>query len=165
MKIFPLTILALALALALVLATTAVAAPRVSIDTVIEVEQTDETGTVTGYAPAGKVIPGETVRITLAFSNSGDSVAENVILHNRIPENAVYLSRSATTYGGSVPLFSIDGGTNYGAPAELTIEEKDAGGRTVETVAGPEHYTDIRWKLLPLAAGTGGEVSFKIIIE
>ena len=151
----------------LALPVAAFSAARVTIDTLVEKQEVLEVNgqKQTRFIATEKATPGDTLRFTLVFRNDGDAVAENVLLSNPIPPNSIYLDGSATAYEGTLPLFSVDGGTSFNTPSSLTYETKNPDGSASKKVASPEEYTHIRWQLPPLPAGAAGQVSFNVLIQ
>lgn len=145
----------------------ALSAAEVTIDTVIEKQEvTVVDGTrQTRFIESANVVPGETLRFTLQIKNEGDAVAENVVLDNPLPPNALYIADSATQFRDSAPQFSIDNGQTFGSPSSLTLEIKNPDESTETIIAPPEEYTHIRWPLPPLEAGAAGQVSFEVLIQ
>jgi uncharacterized repeat protein (TIGR01451 family) len=149
------------------LTTTAQAAPNVTIRTTVEKEQVviiDGTQQVR-FAPADAATPGEILRFTLMYANTGDEAATGVVLDNPIPTGAVYLTDSATADGADELLSSIDGGASFKQPDQLTATVTLENGRTETRVAAPEQYTHIRWLINRLPAGETGQVSYKALVE
>lgn len=106
------------------------------------------------------VIPGDSVIYTITFSNVSDEPADNVVIVNPVPENLTYIDGSA--FGpGTVIEFSVDGGQNYAAAAELRVPEN--GGTRSATA---EDYTHVRWVMQnELAAGSQGVASFRATLN
>jgi len=163
-KTFMSTVLALTL---LGLTTPAQAAPNVTIRTSVEKEQViiiDGTQQVR-FAAADAAAPGEILRFTLDYANTGDEAATGVVLDNPVPAGAVYLADSATAEEVDELLFSIDGGASFKQPAQLIVNVTLENGRTENRVAAPEQYTHIRWLINRLPAGETGQVSYKALVE
>ena len=147
--------------------TLAYSAAEVTIDTVTEkMEVIDAKGVqLTRFVESSNVTPGDTLRFTLQFKNTGDATAENVVLDNPLPPNSLYIADSATSYLNSTPKFSIDDGLTFSAASALTYQAKNPDGSSETVVAPPQKYTHIRWQLPPLAAGAAGQVSFNVLIQ
>lgn len=121
----------------------------------------DEDGEeIMSLTDVGIVVPGDTIVYTSTFTNSASVAVSNIVVDNPIPADTKYIRFSAQGEKTEVT-FSIDGGQNYAAPAELTITEANG----VTRAAKPEEYTDIRWVYQgSLAAGSASSVNFKVII-
>lgn len=161
-------VITVTLAIALLCFTTyAQAAPQVSINTIAEKQ---EIVTVDGeqqvrFVQAGTSLPGDTLRFTIFYSNSGDETATGVVLDNPVPLGAIYLANSATREGVDELLFSIDSGTTYKQPTLLTYTTTLANGDKETRVASPEEYTHIRWLINNIPPGGAGQVSYNALVE
>lgn len=142
-------------------------AAQMTIDTLTEKQEViDVNGDKqTRFVQTENAAPGEILRFTLQFRNTGDTVAEDVVLDNPIPPNSSYQADSATSFKDSRPLFSTDNGSTFSLPATLTYEIRNPDGSNKTIIAPPEKYTDIRWQLPPLPAGATGQVSFNVLIQ
>ena len=104
-----------------------------------EVTVNDAGETETRLVAANTVVPGESVIYTITFQNIGDEAAANVVITNPISATLTYVEGSA--FGpGTVIRFSTDGGQNFAAANELTVDE---GGES--RPAGPDDFTHIQW--------------------
>ena len=91
--------------------------------------------------PAGKVVPGDEVIYTIYAVNLGDVPAEDVVVHDPIPEHTKY--RDGSAIGADTEItFSVDGGVDYGPSKSLTVVAADGSVRPAQA----SDYTDIRWK-------------------
>jgi uncharacterized repeat protein (TIGR01451 family) len=126
-----------------------------------QVVTVDENGEETiSLTDVGIVVPGDAIVYTSTFTNSGAEEVSNIVIDNPIPADTKYIRFSAQGEKTEVT-FSIDGGQNFAAPAELTITEANG----VTRAAKPEEYTDIRWVYQgSLAAGSASSVNFKVTI-
>ncbi len=151
----------------LLLPTVVLAAPEITIDTTVEKQEILEADGIKNisYVPVDSGTPGDVLRFTLSYQNTGDEIAIGVVLNNPVPAGTRYLSESATSENTESLLFSIDNGATFNAPELLTHESMNPDGKTEIKVASPDIYTNIRWQLLPLDAGTTGSVSFKVQIK
>jgi len=155
------------LLLALFISTQALAAPQMTIESRIEERQVV---VVAGreevrYVPTSATTPGSILRFTLAYRNSGDEPATDVILDNPIPPGTTYLGGSASAIDGGQTEFSVDGGINFRDPTLLTTEITLPNGKRETRRATPEQYTHIRWRLPNVPAGTSGTVSFEAQVK
>jgi uncharacterized repeat protein (TIGR01451 family) len=155
------------LLIALGLAATAFAAPNIAIENRIEQRQVV---TVNGreevrLVPTQTTAPGSVLRITIAYRNTGDQPAKDVVLTNPVPAGTYYLNGSATTRAGVQTEFSIDGGKSYKKPTLLTYEVKLPNGSVETQIASPDQYTHIRWQLASVPAGGSGDVSFEALVQ
>lgn len=150
----------------LLIATIALAAAQISIETIIEKQ---ETVLVDGkeqvhYVPAETTVPGDTLRFTLIYKNSGDEAAADVVLDNPIPKGTVYLANTATGADRGDLVFSIDGGATYKKPTLLSYSVTLPNGSTESRVAPPEQYTHVRWRISSIPPGGTGQVAFKALV-
>lgn len=153
------------LAGALLLPALALAKPQVNIGITAqkEVTVTENGEKVTRLVPAGEAAPGETVIYTIAYENTGDETATNVVVKDPIPEGTAYVPGSATEIGEVT--FSIDNGETYNRPSLLTYEITNPDGTREKRTASPDKYTHVRWQLPEIPAGERGEVSFRVKVQ
>ncbi len=111
----------------------------------LSTEAADQVPTKTYVAPE-TVVPGDRIRVTLAFVNNGATPAAGVNLTNPIPDGLVF-DGADDAAGFAV---SIDGGATFGALAELTVAV--AGSAPRPAVAAD--VTHVRW-LWPDAVAPG----------
>ena len=127
-----------------------------------EVTKVDQDGKpVVTYSDVSVALPGEVIRYTLKYEYSGADPAEAIVITNPVPENTVYVDKSAAGKDTAIT-FSIDGGKTYATSDALKIKAADGS----ERAALPEEYTNLQWRLLKkLAKGDSGTVSFKVKIK
>jgi len=134
----------------------------IELTSVAEVEVTEKNASGVSEvkrqeAQLAKVVPGSIVIFSVRYKNTGKDPASNVTVMNPVPENMVYVDKSAEGKGARID-YSIDGGKTYGAPEKLTV--RDSQGKVRPALA--KDYTHIRWVLAaPLAPGGTGSVSFR----
>lgn len=148
-----------------VLSATAWAAPEVEIKIKTEKEKIvmKDGQKVKKMVAAKNFTPGEIIHYTILYRNKGNEEATKAVLNDPIPAGCVYIPGSATEAGELT--FSIDGGKTYNKPALLTYEVKGSGGSMVKRTASPEEYTNIRWVIDKIPAGTNGKVSFQVKVK
>ncbi len=127
-----------------------------ALDSIVELVKTesDANGTMTTrYAKPDVVVPGDRVRITLRFHNRSRDAIQNLKLRNPIPDG---LQFDGTDDLAGFTL-SVDGGTNWGQLAALTVTPATGVARPA-TLADVTH---VMW-ILPeaVAPGSRGSVSF-----
>ncbi len=89
------------------------------------------------------VLPGDTVRYQLRFTNARSGAVRNVVFDNPVPTGMRYLPGTAAADRQSTSVtYSIDGGRTYSA--EPTVQ-RVVDGRRVNVPAPAELYTHIRW--------------------
>lgn len=158
MTVFPR--LALAIAPALLLASPALAQAQdgsnLALDSIVELVKTETAadGTVTTrYAKPDVVVPGDRVRITLRFHNRSRDAIQNLKLRNPIPDGLQF-DGTDDLAGFTV---SVDGGTNWGQLAALTVTPAGGAARPA-TMADVTH---VMWILpQPVTPGSRGSVTF-----
>jgi len=112
-------------------------------------------------AATASVQPGDVVIYTTEYQNTGTKPAENVVISNPIPDQMVYIDKSAEGKGAKIE-FSVDGGKTYGAMAKLTVKDKD--GRVRPALA--KDITGIRWTVPgSLAPGGKGVVGYRARVK
>lgn len=130
----------------------------------VEVAQKNDKGeTVLKRTDAAKanVVPGDTVIYTINYVNNGDKPATGVAIDNPVPENMLYVDKSAEGTGTRID-FSVNKGKSYGPLATLKITTK-AGREKPATAAD---ISSVRWTLeKPLPAGGKGSVSYRAKVK
>lgn len=137
---------------------TALAADAIQLNMVAEeeVEVINEDGEKEiQYIKPDSVIPGDVVRYTLHYHNTGNEPADDIVITNPIPAHMEYINASVRG-SGSFALFSADGGQHFDTAAKLTVTEEDGSTRP----ASAADYTHIQWhfkdSLAPDAQGSVG---------
>jgi uncharacterized repeat protein (TIGR01451 family) len=94
-------------------------------------------------ADSAKVLPGDTVRYHLLFTNVSSAAVHGIVLDNPIPAGLRYEAGSAKADRGDVAvLFSIDGGKTFSAAPMIDVV---VDGRHEQHAAPAELYTNVRW--------------------
>jgi uncharacterized repeat protein (TIGR01451 family) len=105
----------------------------------------------------GVVTPGDKLVVVLSYRNKGAEPATGFTLTNPIPASVAFTGTEDST--ASV---SVDGGKSWGALASLKVVSADGTSRP----AVAADVTHIRWSFgRPIAAGSGGELSFRGVVE
>lgn len=146
--------------LALITPAAPVLANQVALESTVfverSVEQADGSVTVTLEEPA-RVVPGDTLIFVLTYENTGSEPAENFVVTNPMPEAVVFVEAI-----DSGAIYSVDGGTTFGALETLRVAS-DSG---VERDAQAVDVTHIRWTLsAPIAAGASGQLRFRGVVR
>ena len=90
-----------------------------------------------------KVLPGDTVRYHLLFTNVSAGAVKGIVLDNPIPAGLRYEAGSAKADRADVAvLFSIDGGKSFSAAPTIDVV---VDGRHEQHAAPAEMYTNVRW--------------------
>ncbi len=150
----------LALLALLAPAAAAVAADNVSLTSKVLVERV-KTGPdgkpVTVREEPGIVTPGDKLVVVLSYTNKGSEPATGFTLTNPIPASVAF-----TGTEDSSAALSVDGGKSWGPLASLKVTAADGTSRP----AVAADVTHIRWSLRqPIPAGSGGELSFRGVVE
>ncbi|MGZ8352072.1 MAG: hypothetical protein ACXWUJ_03080 [Allosphingosinicella sp.] len=112
---------------------------------------------VTVREEPGVVTPGDKLVVVLSYRNAGAEPATGFTLTNPIPASVAF----AGTDDSSASV-SVDGGKSWGALASLKVVAADGSSRP----ATAADVTHIRWSFgRPIAAGSGGELSFRGVVE
>jgi len=132
------------LAVAVVLASAGVAVPaRAQARPPQALVVTAQNITARATGRASDVLPGDTVRYELLFTNTRSATVRNVVFDNPVPNGMRYLLGTAAADRQSTAVtYSIDGGATYSA--EPTVQ-RVVDGRRVSVPAPAEMYTHIRW--------------------
>jgi uncharacterized repeat protein (TIGR01451 family) len=138
----------------------AVAADDVSLTSKVFVERIKagaDGKPVTVREEPGVVTPGDRLVFVLGYRNGGAQPATGFTLTNPIPPSVAFTGSEDST-----AVVSVDGGKSWGALASLKVVAADGTSRP----AVAADVTHIRWSFArPIAAGTGGELSFRGIVE
>ena len=112
---------------------------------------------VTVREEPGVVTPGDRLVVVLSYRNKGSAPATGFTLTNPIPAAVAFTGTDDKS--ASV---SVDGGKSWGALASLKVVAADGTSRP----AAASDVTHIRWSFTqPIAAGSGGELSFRGVVE
>lgn len=146
--------------LALLAPAAAFAAQDVSLTSKVFVERV-KTGAdgkpVTVREEPGVVTPGDRLVFVLGYRNGGAQPATGFTLTNPIPPSVAFTGSDDS--GAAV---SVDGGKTWGSLASLKVVQADGTSRP----AVAADVTHIRWSFdRPIAAGSGGELSFRGTVE
>ena len=150
----------------LLLPLTALAKPLVSVSITAEKEvaTTDKGKTVKKMVPADRIEAGDIIFYKINYVNSGDEPATDAVLNDPIPQGTSYLP--GTAYGeGAEITFSIDSGKSFKKPSLLTYEIKHKDGTVEKKAASSEEYTNIRWLISRIPAGSRGTVGFQVRVK
>jgi uncharacterized repeat protein (TIGR01451 family) len=89
------------------------------------------------------VMPGDTLRYRLLFTNVSRGPVHGIVLDNPIPAGLRYQPGSAKADRPDVAiLFSIDGGATYSASPMVDV---DVDGKREQRPASADRYTHVRW--------------------
>jgi len=112
------------------------------------------------WQEATDVKPGDILKFTIAYKNTGLAEARDGLVTDPVPKDTAYISGSAEGKDAEIT-FSLDGKT-FQSPPLLKYKVRQADGSDAEYQATPEMYTHIQWKLLkPVPSGGTGSLSFK----
>ena len=146
--------------LALLAPATAFAADDVSLTSKVLVERVKpgaDGKPVTVREEPGVVVPGDRLVFVLSYNNKGAQPATGFTLTNPIPPSVAFTGSDDATAD-----VSVDGGKSWGKLASLKVVAADGTSRP----AVAADVTHIRWSLgRPIAAGSGGELSFRGVVE
>ncbi|HEX8622545.1 MAG TPA: hypothetical protein VF718_11295 [Allosphingosinicella sp.] len=112
---------------------------------------------VTVREEPGVVTPGDRLVFVLGYRNGGAQPATGFTLTNPIPPSVAF-----TGTDDANAVVSVDGGKSWGVLASLKVVQADGTSRP----AVAADVTHIRWSFgRPIAGGTGGELSFRGVVE
>lgn len=112
---------------------------------------------VTVREEPGVVTPGDRLVFVLGYRNGGAQPATGFTLTNPIPPSVAF-----TGSDDASAVVSVDGGKSWGLLGALKVVQADGTSRP----AVAADVTHIRWSFSrPIAAGSGGELSFRGIVE
>lgn len=127
---------------------------KLTLNSVLVVQESKNGQVSETFQPALAVKPGEVLEWRLEAENTTDRPLRQVALVIPIPKETAYLegSASALPWGGAriLPQFSYDGGKTYGFPPLKRRVRSVENGQEVEreVEVRPAEYTHARW-LLP----------------
>ncbi|NNE44095.1 MAG: DUF11 domain-containing protein [Gemmatimonadetes bacterium] len=152
----------IALTLCLMLATAAAAEVEILVKAEKEIELISPEGVaVTERVEADRVIPGDEVIYTIAYTNRSEEPAENVRITNPIPEHLIFTQVDESGSAKTAVTYSVDG-VHYDAPENLTIVDALGNARRAEAT----DFTHVRWTILePLSPGEAGTVGFRAELQ
>jgi uncharacterized repeat protein (TIGR01451 family) len=129
-----------------------------------EVEVVEKGVKVKKTGPPEKIVPGEEVLYTVAYTNKTGKPAEKVVIVNPVPKHTRYRDGSAAGEGTDIT-FSVDDGKTFATPDKLTVTIKDKSGKEIVRPATGQDYTHIRWLLKQnVAPGQSGAVRFRAVV-
>jgi uncharacterized repeat protein (TIGR01451 family) len=112
---------------------------------------------VTVREDPGVVTPGDRLVFVLGYRNGGGEPATGFTLTNPIPPSVAF-----TGSDDASAIVSVDGGKSWGPLGSLKVVQADGTSRP----AVAADVTHIRWSFgRPIAAGSGGELSFRGVVE
>lgn len=151
---------------ALMLPAVAFAKPQVGISVTAEKEVTvvNQGKKSVKLVPATKITPNEVIVYTVHYANKGDETATNAVIEDPIPKGTVYLADGSAT-GTPEPEFSIDHGKSYNKATLLSYEVKLPSGKAERRQATSSDYTNIRWTIKEIPAGTSGKLKFRVKVK
>jgi uncharacterized repeat protein (TIGR01451 family) len=91
------------------------------------------------------VMPHDTLRYTLTFTNHENRALNDIVFTNPIPSGLFLVPGTVSTSTGAKVEYSIDGGVEFSEQPMVVVREND---REYRRPATPESYTHIRWTLL-----------------
>lgn len=125
---------------------------------IVAVKQADGSVTEEWQKPEN-IVPGDLVGYRIHYVNSGKETATDVVVNNPVPENTEYVVNSAAGMNSQIT-YSADQGKKFARAAELTVEENGA-----QRPAKASEITHIRWSINSVAAGSSGDVEFKVRVK
>jgi len=97
------------------------------------------------HSDSTRVLPGDTVRYHLLFTNVSAGAVHGIVLDNPIPAGLHYEAGSAKADRADIAvLFSIDGGKSFSAAPMIDVV---VDGRHEQHAAPAEMYTNVRWTI------------------
>jgi uncharacterized repeat protein (TIGR01451 family) len=113
------------------------------------------------FVDAHTVVPGDELRYTVRFTNSGDKPVDagTIVITDAVPAHTAYMDGTAYGSGAQVQ-FSVDG--QAFAPPHALQTVKDG----MPTIASAADYQAIRWVFEPaLEPGASSYVSFNVRLK
>ena len=111
---------------------------------------------------ADSVVPGDELRYTISFTNSGEGEVDagSIVITNPVPQSTEYIDGTAFGAGTEI-LFSADQGVTFELGEKLKVLKQGE-----EEIASAKEYTTIQWQFLSaLEPGETGQVSFNVKLK
>ncbi|HEU0045672.1 hypothetical protein [Sphingomonas sp.] len=144
--------------IALAAAAPALAADQVALQSNVRVERTemvDGRQQVVLKAP-GTVVPGDKLLFQTSYKNAAATPATRFVVTNPVPAAVAW-----TGEGTAGVEASVDGGRSFAPLPALKVKDSDGTPRA----AGPADATHLRWTLASIAAGAGGQLSYRGVVR
>lgn len=138
----------------------ALAANQVALDNHVFVERvsTDAQGKQRILLEEPKVVvPGDRLVFVLNYRNAGAQPADKFVITNPLPDAVRFADA-----GDTRPLFSVDGGKQWGLLADLSVPMTDGTRRAAQAA----DVTHIRWAFQnPIPVGGTGKLMFRGVVK
>ena len=148
------------LLLAILMPGQAFAANQVALDNHVFVERvsTDAQGKQRILLEEPKVVvPGDRLVFVLNYRNAGAQPADKFVITNPLPAAVRFADA-----GDTRPLFSVDGGKQWGLLADLSVPMTDGTRRAAQAA----DVTHIRWAFQnPIPVGGTGKLMFRGVVK
>lgn len=146
-----------------------VPAPLKLTSTTSVVTQTTQNGkTVETFTDASKVavVPGTLLDMAHTWQSVSKSDLRNMKLDMKVDPATTFRS-AACTLSGVTTLFSADGGKTFGAaPLKKTVTVTENGRQVQRQVeVKPSEYTNVRWQLPVVKAGSEGRCGIRVVVK
>lgn len=129
-----------------------------------EVVRHEKGKTASDLQEAREKRPGDMIRYTIKYTNDGDSAATGAVIVNPVPAGTSYITNSAGGKDSEIT-FSLDG-KNFGPQGQVKYKTKDASGKEADSIATPDMYTHIKWRILKaVPPGGAGTLVFKVKVR
>ncbi|PTA69290.1 hypothetical protein [Deinococcus arcticus] len=133
------------------------------------VTQTTQNGkTVETLTDASKtaVVPGTLLDMAQTWQSVTRSDLRNMSLNMRVDPATTFRS-AACNVSGVTTLFSADGGKTFGpAPLKKTVTVTENGRQVQRQVeVKPSEYTNVRWQLPLIKAGSEGRCALRVVVK
>ena len=121
------------------------------------IETVDASGAkIVELVEPGTIVPGDRLVFGTSYTNSGADPVEDFTMTNPLPAPV----RLAPDADPDLAV-SVDGGTNWGRLADLTVTEEDGTSRPAEH----SDVTHVRWTLAVVEPGASGRLEYPGIIR
>ena len=138
----------------------ALAANQVALDNSVFVERvtTDAAGKERVLLEEPKiVVPGDRLVFVLNYRNAGAQPADKFVITNPLPAAVRFADA-----GDTRPLFSVDGGKQWGLLSDLSVPMTDGTRRAAQ----PADVTHVRWAFQkPIPVGGTGKLMFRGVVK
>lgn len=116
------------------------------------------------FTDTNEIVPGQTIEYRLKYTSQSKGALKNIKIIGPIPENTVYVSKSATKEESIIPEYSIDQGLTF-SQEPVRYKKSLPDGTKTEAVATPDMYSHVRWNV-PFIDGEGSvELKYRVLVK
>lgn len=133
--------------------------PAIQLKSNVDLAQqvlTDD-GPQTKFVEPAKVVPGDKLRFTISYRNTGSELVEDFVVTNPMPSAVMFAAE-----GGAEHEVSVDGGEHWGALGDMMVADAISGEQRAAIAADVTH---VRWLLAKVQPGEFGQLQYYAIVR